>query len=88
MTSKEFVIWLRGFIAGSNNYNLTPEGWQALKDNLKEVDDNYSPYSTQDTNSLAPKKILIKDEIKPLSKKRKKKTVEDWEEEIDLGGHE
>ena len=23
-----------------------------------------------------------------VSKKRKKKTVEDWEEEIDLGGHE
>lgn len=25
---------------------------------------------------------------KPLSKKRKPKTVKDWEEEVDLGGHE
>ena len=40
MTSKEFVIWLRGFVAGSNNFNLTPAGWDALKDKLKEVDDS------------------------------------------------
>jgi hypothetical protein len=40
MTSKEFIIWLRGFIAGSNNYNLTPSGWEALKSNLEKVNDN------------------------------------------------
>ena len=39
MTSKEFIIWLRGFIAGSNNYNLTPSGWEALKNNLEQVND-------------------------------------------------
>jgi hypothetical protein len=39
MTSKEFIIWLKGFIAGSNNYNLTPSGWEALKRNLELVDD-------------------------------------------------
>jgi hypothetical protein len=78
MTSKEFVIWLRGFVAGSNNYNLTPDGWQALKDNLNNVSDNFPPYST-----------LLTDEIKrkPI-KKRPKKTVEDWENEIDLGNAE
>jgi DNA-binding PadR family transcriptional regulator len=38
MTSKEFIIWLKGFIAGSNNYNLTPSGWEALKRNLELVD--------------------------------------------------
>jgi hypothetical protein len=39
MTSEEFIIWLKGFIAGSNNYNLTPQGWEALKSNLEEVND-------------------------------------------------
>jgi DNA-binding PadR family transcriptional regulator len=39
MTSKEFIIWLRGFITGSNNYNLTPSGWEALKNNLEKVND-------------------------------------------------
>lgn len=40
MTSKEFVIWLKGFVAGSNNYNLTPSGWEALKNNLEQVEDD------------------------------------------------
>ncbi len=40
MTSNEFVIWLKGFIAGSNNYNLTPQGWEVLKNNLEKVNDN------------------------------------------------
>jgi len=43
MTSKEFIIWLKGFIAGSNNYNLTPQGWEALKNNLAKVNDNKIP---------------------------------------------
>lgn len=37
MTAEEFVIWLRGFIAGSNNYNLTPNGWDELKKTLEQV---------------------------------------------------
>jgi hypothetical protein len=40
MNSKEYVIWLRGFVAGSNNFNLTPAGWQELKDRLVEVKDD------------------------------------------------
>lgn len=39
MTSKEFVIWLKGFIAGSNNYNLTPQGWATLQEELDKVQD-------------------------------------------------
>lgn len=42
MTSKEFVIWTKGFVAGSNNFNLTPAGWQELKDKLAEVKDEDS----------------------------------------------
>jgi hypothetical protein len=42
MTSKEYVIWLKGFVAGSHNFNLTPAGWQELKDRLSEVKDDNS----------------------------------------------
>lgn len=37
MKAEEFVIWLKGFIAGSNHYNLTPAGWDRLKEELKKV---------------------------------------------------
>ena len=39
MTSKEFVIWLKGFVAGSNSFNLTPKGWDILIEQLDKVDD-------------------------------------------------
>jgi hypothetical protein len=42
MTSKNFVIWLRGFSAAANNFTLTPEQWDTLKDELAQVkDDEY-----------------------------------------------
>jgi hypothetical protein len=37
MTSREFVIWLRGFITASNHYNLTPSAFEELKEILKQV---------------------------------------------------
>ena len=43
MTSKEFVIWLRGFIAASNNYNITPAQFDELKDTLLKVEDEIKP---------------------------------------------
>jgi hypothetical protein len=43
MTSKEFVIWLKGFAAASNNYSITPKQWDDLKDKLGEVNDDSLP---------------------------------------------
>lgn len=37
MNSADFVIWLKGFVAASNNYNLTPAGWETLKEELSKV---------------------------------------------------
>ena len=37
MSPEEFVIWMQGFVEGSNAYNLTPAGWDAIKAKLKEV---------------------------------------------------
>lgn len=58
MTSKEFVIWLKGFVAGSNNYNLTPKGWDEVREKLDSVVDtnpvtfSFGPTSTSTATSL------------------------------------
>lgn len=43
MTSKEFVIWLKGFVAASSTYNVTPKQWDDIKDKLEEVNDDTLP---------------------------------------------
>jgi hypothetical protein len=43
MTSKEFVIWLRGFTEGVHDFNITPKQWDNLKEELAKVNDY--PYS-------------------------------------------
>jgi hypothetical protein len=42
MTSKEFVIWLRGFTEGVHEFNITPKQWDNLKEKLAKVSDE--PY--------------------------------------------
>ena len=39
MTSKEFVLWLKGFTEGVHEFNVTPKQWDILKDKLVEVKD-------------------------------------------------
>ena len=39
MTSKEFVLWLKGFTEGVHEFNITPKQWDILKDKLEEVKD-------------------------------------------------
>jgi hypothetical protein len=39
MTSKEFVIWLKGFTEGVHEFNITPKQWDYLKEKLAEVTD-------------------------------------------------
>ena len=40
MTSKEFVIWLKGFTDGVHEYSITPKQWDYLKEKLSEVKDD------------------------------------------------
>lgn len=40
MTSKEFVLWLKGFSEGVHEFNITPKQWDILKDKLAEVKDD------------------------------------------------
>jgi hypothetical protein len=39
MTSREFVLWLRGFATAANEFTLTPKQWDDLKDQLATVKD-------------------------------------------------
>jgi len=39
MTSKEFVIWLKGFTEGVHEFNITPKQWDTLKELFAEVND-------------------------------------------------
>jgi hypothetical protein len=39
MTSKEFVLWLKGFTEGVHEYNITPKQWDLLKEKLEQVKD-------------------------------------------------
>jgi hypothetical protein len=39
MTSKQFVIWLKGFTEGVHEFNITPKQWDLLKEKLAEVND-------------------------------------------------
>jgi hypothetical protein len=39
MTSKEFVLWLKGFTEGVHEYSISPKQWDTLKDKLATVKD-------------------------------------------------
>jgi|LakMenE01Jun11ns_1017448.scaffolds.fasta_scaffold9040197_1 hypothetical protein len=60
MTPAEFVLWLKGFVAGSSNYNLTPGGWDEVKEKLNTVTDaapitfNFGSTSTSTATTLPP----------------------------------
>ena len=43
MTSKEFVLWLKGFTEGVHEFNVSPKQWETLKDKLEEVKDEPTP---------------------------------------------
>ena len=54
MTSKEFVLWLKGFSEGVHEFNITPKQWDILKDKLAEVKDDDTksspfPFGTPNT---------------------------------------
>jgi len=54
MTSKEYVIWLKGFVEACHEYAPTPKQWDALKDKLAEVTDELSPSFPFGTPNTSP----------------------------------
>lgn len=43
MTSEEFVIWMKGIVVASNNYNITPATWDEIKETLDKVEKEIKP---------------------------------------------
>jgi len=39
MTSKDFVVWMKGFAVAANDFTLTPKQWDDLKEQLGKVED-------------------------------------------------
>jgi hypothetical protein len=55
MTSKEYVIWLKGFVEACHEYAPTPKQWDALKDKLAEVKDEEPigfPFGVPNTGTI------------------------------------
>lgn len=55
MTSKEYVIWLKGFVEACHEYAPTPKQWDVLKDKLAEVTDESFPsfpFGTPNTGTI------------------------------------
>ena len=44
MNSKEFVIWLKGFVAAANEYNITPKQFEQIVEQLSKVSDGTNVY--------------------------------------------
>jgi hypothetical protein len=54
MTSKEFVIWLKGFSKAANEYNITPKQWEAIVEQLEKVEDSTTtvfPFGVANTST-------------------------------------
>lgn len=82
MNSTEFVIWLKGFVVASNNYNLTPQAWDTLKSELKKVDVESSNLGAQDLSDFTEEDEYLapppNDALVEAAKKYK-----EWLEELD-----
>jgi hypothetical protein len=44
MTSKEFIIWLKGFVEACHEYQPTPKQWDLLKEELAKINDKPNTY--------------------------------------------
>jgi hypothetical protein len=58
MTSKEFVVWMQGFVEACNEYSPTPKQWDTLKDKLGEVKDEPTPSIPFGVPNTAPIQTL------------------------------
>ena len=52
MTSRDFVIWFKGFMDGAHHHNITPAQWDTLKDKIKEVNDDVIYYDYEPNEAI------------------------------------
>lgn len=67
MTEREFITWLKGFIAAANTYDITPSQWNTVKQQLNKVTANIPVevggygYTTTTTYDKLEDKTLLHD---------------------------
>ena len=66
MTSKEFVLWLKGFTEGVHEYNVTPKQWDIVKEKLAEVKDEPTPSFPTFTPNTAPMLLVNQQNYKDV----------------------
>ena len=66
-------------------YGFDSDGFEDYQNEWGDEEETNWPEPNAELKEAAEE---YKKVVKPAPKKRKKKTVEDWENEIDLGGHE
>jgi hypothetical protein len=54
MTSRDFVIWMKGFMEACNDYTATPKQWDRIKEELSQVDDDENLSSQQPNLPIGP----------------------------------
>lgn len=81
MTSRDFVIWFKGFIDGAHHHNITPAQWDMLKEKIKEVNDDviYYDYEPNETLLSAAEKYKqwVSTDTNSVSNEPKKELLND-----------
>ena len=65
MTSKEFTIWLKGFITACNDYAPTPKQWDIIKEELEKVEDKTLVLETPKFPFVTPNTYPLYDPYNP-----------------------
>lgn len=72
MTSRDFAVWMKGFITACNEYQPTPKQWEKIKEVLQNVEElknisypvdilNLPDNTTITANNYTTEKVLLKD---------------------------
>ena len=65
MTSRDFVIWLKGFSTAAHSYNITPKQWDDIQAQLHSVEDNDSMWIEGPSETLIEAAKKYKNLIEP-----------------------
>lgn len=63
MTSKEFVIWMKGFMEACNDLTATPQQWDKIKEVLDKVDEDYVSLPNENSNITYPVGVSYKKQL-------------------------
>lgn len=59
MKPVEFVLWLKGLIAGAPKYQPNPEQWKVIKDVVEQVELDSNKLNQNTTSGTYPKESII-----------------------------